>query len=487
LALTPLADTSTSDAPCFSVLAGSESFPQTPGSASFGVWKRNAKKQLPARVRHEVASQRQMAELLEKIILQAHFQDAGSLKTEKKERQLKPPHREPWPSAEDLNNQAVETQRSAIDLLLEQSQLYGESVQEAAQTIKRTGNEEDASAISAGASKQRPGLSRPTTADEHSETSSNHGSVPRRLLPEREEASRSSSRSTSKRVPSKKPGVPRTQSKKKPFTGWSHLRLAATALQPFGGLGGALKKVSGKDKDDHQDEDGSKHEDEQEEGKAEEASEAAQNPTPIKATMFDTCFALSKQYFVPIDEVKKCLEEFKQIDTSGDMLISEAEFEASTRQNLNWPEDQDLPANLARKIKKYFQDMDKDRNDVIDFEEYFDWSMKHRWSEEFLALDDKDMENRQLARQLGVSIAEVERYRRMFDEFDTDGSDEISQSEFVYVIMQIMEVKDPRDISSQRLHRYWQEVDTDASGNVSFQEFLSWMLTKGPEHVKRVW
>ncbi|CAE7226782.1 unnamed protein product [Symbiodinium microadriaticum] len=78
-------------------------------------------------------------------------------------------------------------------------------------------------------------------------------------------------------------------------------------------------------------------------------------------------------------------------------------------------------------------------------------------------------------------------YRRMFDEFDTDGSDEISQSEFVYVIMQIMEVKDPRDISSQRLYRYWQEVDTDASGNVSFQEFLSWMLTKGPEHVKRVW
>ncbi|CAE7942384.1 CYB2 [Symbiodinium necroappetens] len=45
-----------------------------------------------------------------------------------KERQLKPPHREPWPSAEDLNNQAeAQTQKSAIDVLLEQSQLYGES------------------------------------------------------------------------------------------------------------------------------------------------------------------------------------------------------------------------------------------------------------------------------------------------------------------------------------------------------------------------
>lgn len=67
----------------------------------------------------------------------------------------------------------------------------------------------------------------------------------------------------------------------------------------------------------------------------------------------------------------------------------------------------------------------------------------------------------------------------MFDEFDTDGSAEISQAEFVFVIMQILEVKDARDIPTPILNRYWQEVDADSSGEVSFREFLYWMLTKG--------
>eukprot|EP00435_Cladocopium_sp_Y103_P072765 s13_g41.t1 len=86
---------------------------------------------------------------------------------------------------------------------------------------------------------------------------------------------------------------------------------------------------------------------------------------------------------------------------------------------------------------------------------------------------------RQLAREAGVSLSEVERYRAMFDEFDTDGSAEISQAEFVFVIMQILGVKDARDIPTPILNRYWQEVDTDGSGEVSFREFLYWMLTKG--------
>lgn len=41
----------------------------------------------------------------------------------------------------------------------------------------------------------------------------------------------------------------------------------------------------------------------------------------------------------------------------------------------------------------------------------------------------------------------------MFDEFDTDESNEISKPEFVYVIMQILEVKDARDIPIPMLNR----------------------------------
>ena len=45
----------------------------------------------------------------------------------------------------------------------------------------------------------------------------------------------------------------------------------------------------------------------------------------------------------------------------------------------------------------------------------------------------------------------------MFDEFDTDESNEISKPEFVYVIMQILEVKDARDIPIPMLNRGWSE------------------------------
>jgi len=162
------------------------------------------------------------------------------------------------------------------------------------------------------------------------------------------------------------------------------------------------------------------------------------------------------------------------------MLISQEEFEASALQNMGWSgPHEDIPQEVKDRIKKYFQEMDKDANEYIDFEEYFDWALKHQWAEEFLARDEKDLENRQLARQAGIPLFEVENYRQMFDEFDTDGSAEISQAEFVYVIMQIMDVKDARDIPAPILNRYWQEVDADGSGEVSFREFLEWMLTKG--------
>ncbi|CAE7365528.1 unnamed protein product [Symbiodinium natans] len=255
------------------------------------VWRRNGKKQLPARVRHQVNSQRQMTELLEKIILEAHFQGAGSLRPEMKERQLKAPHREPWPCAEELSKQAQDTQRAAIEILLEQSHAYGESVQEAVQEAAHAAPPTSEAAPDPTA---RSKLHTPT--DHNSEDRDNSkGSVIRR--PEHEKEERSPSRSMSKRVPSKKPGLPRTPTVSKKAAGWSHIRLAATALTPFGGLGAALKKTSNSKHHEKEDpeEDASKNEEEQEEGKQEEA-EAAPAQMPAKATMFDTCFALAKQF-----------------------------------------------------------------------------------------------------------------------------------------------------------------------------------------------
>lgn len=439
-------------------------FGDTPPPASareFGLW-RPGKQRLPARIRHEVFLQREMAQLLEKIIDNAHFQDEGNNK-EAKEETLKLPHRENWPTLEfpvawPAQEPAQETKAQPVDVLLQQSSLYRPQNENAAP-------EQKLAVPTEGTAAQETPPSRANSRGSVNKTGEQN-----RMLSKR-------------KVAGKKPAVPKSPSSpvKKSPSGWQHLRLAATAFRPFGGLGDAMKRRE-------ESKQTIEPEDEQEMEGPLEPEEVAQEDEEVKTTsknsVFNMCLDLSKEYLVPLDEVKKCFDEFKQIDTSGDLLISLDEFEASARVNMSWAEDKEMPAELKTRIQKYFQEMDRDSNEVIDFPEYFDWSMKHRWTEEFLARDEKDLENRRLAREAEVSISEVERYRQMFDEFDTDGSEEISQPEFVFVIMQIMEVKDPRDIPTPTLNRYWQEVDTDSSGSVSFREFLFWMLTKGPEMSK---
>ena len=433
---------------------GSVIFGDQPPPASardFGLW-RPGKKRLPQRIRQEVFVQREMAQLLEHIIDTAHFQDEGKPEEIVKEQKFKAPYREAWPTLDFPVTWAPEEKppegpKTDVQTLLQQSNLYSPA------TPQVPSQEEDSTQKSPRASKNiaRSGSKLPA-----------------------EEGSRTPSK---RKLNVKKPAVPKSGLKQS-ASGWQHLRLAATALRPWGGISTAVRKTS-KDKIPTE---GENEEEEEEpvkdEAPAEEAEEEEVKTT--KNSLFYTCMELSKQYLVPLEEVKKILDEFKQIDVSGDMLISQEEFEASALQNMGWSgPHEDIPQEVKDRIKKYFQEMDKDANEYIDFEEYFDWALKHQWAEEFLARDEKDLENRQLARQAGIPLFEVENYRQMFDEFDTDGSAEISQAEFVYVIMQIMDVKDARDIPAPILNRYWQEVDADGSGEVSFREFLEWMLTKG--------
>lgn len=397
--------------------------------------------------------QREMAQLLENIIDTAHFQDEGKPEEIVKEQKFKAPYREAWPTLDFPVTWAPEEKppegpKTDVKTLLQQSNLYS--------PLAAAGNsqEEDNTQKS----------SRP------SENTSSGSKLPA------EESPRTPSK---RKMNVKKPAVPKSGLKQSP-SGWQHLRLAATALRPWGGISDAVRNNPSKEKPPTVPSENEEGEEEpvKDDPPAEEAQEEEVKST--KTSLFYTCVELSKQYLVPLEEVKKILDEFKQIDVSGDMLISQEEFEASALQNMGWSgPHEDIPNDVKDRIKKYFKEMDKNASEFIDFEEYFDWSLKHRWAEEFLARDEKDLENRQLARQAGIPLFEVENYRQMFDEFDTDGSAEISQAEFVYVIMQIMDVKDARDIPAPILNRYWQEVDADCSGEVSFREFLDWMLTKG--------
>jgi hypothetical protein len=81
-----------------------------------------------------------------------------------------------------------------------------------------------------------------------------------------------------------------------------------------------------------------------------------------------------------------------------------------------------------------------------------------------------------IANENEVPPQTIDKLRKRFDEFDTDGSGYIDFEEFAVMFCKLLKVKDPSHFSAQRMKRFWQEVDVDGSGEVDFQEFCTWYL-----------
>eukprot|EP00930_Biecheleria_cincta_P056262 TRINITY_DN42411_c0_g1_i1.p1 TRINITY_DN42411_c0_g1~~TRINITY_DN42411_c0_g1_i1.p1 ORF type:complete len:543 (+),score=96.51 TRINITY_DN42411_c0_g1_i1:98-1726(+) len=186
---------------------------------------------------------------------------------------------------------------------------------------------------------------------------------------------------------------------------------------------------------------------------------------------FEHCVMLSRKHMVDLSEIKRCLVEFRRMDTDGDNCVMIEEFEEYIRGLGYLSENQELPPSIAASFLK----LDTDCNGHIDFEEFVGWALEANWMEGLLVVDPEDLENRALARKHGMSILAVEDHRRHFRKYDEDGSGDINKEEFVDIVIDIMKIKNRDDAPLKRLERCWQEVDTDKSGIVSFEEFLVWM------------
>merc|ERR1712232_215588 len=100
---------------------------------------------------------------------------------------------------------------------------------------------------------------------------------------------------------------------------------------------------------------------------------------------------------------------------------------------------------------------------TLDFDAFCLWSLASTYTEVFLGLDQKERQLRIIARDYGIDIHEVEKVKKIFDRFDTDGSEDINQTEFGSVICALMRAQDLTDIADAKLKRLWREVDLDGS------------------------
>lgn len=186
---------------------------------------------------------------------------------------------------------------------------------------------------------------------------------------------------------------------------------------------------------------------------------------------FNYAVNVAKKHNMSVDEVKIALDEFHRLDKDSNGYLCETEFLEVVRSRANLPPHEPVPKHLRA---KFWAKADSDNSGDVDFEEFLLWSVQSAYTEEILVTDHKERYVRQLARKSGFALTDVERVKKVFDSFDGDGSGVVDESEFREVLIALMKVKNPADVSEKKMKRFWLEVDTDRSGEINFEEFLLW-------------
>jgi len=135
-------------------------------------------------------------------------------------------------------------------------------------------------------------------------------------------------------------------------------------------------------------------------------------------------------------------------------------------------------------IQHAFKMTDTNKDGKISFSEFVDWFATVSFTES-MALDDKEREFREFCKSSGFGLVNIERFRRIFEEVDEDGSGEIDEDEFEKLLLKCGKVPKGIEIPAARFHQLWKEADTDCSGSISFEEFATFYskhfdVTSGP-------
>jgi len=89
-------------------------------------------------------------------------------------------------------------------------------------------------------------------------------------------------------------------------------------------------------------------------------------------------------------------------------------------------------------------------------------------------LSEEEIELREMAKEVGVSVPDAEAVKQIFRSYDKDQSGDLNKEEFQNMVVHFLKIRDKFDVPSKRLDDYWHSIDSDRSGAVEFKEFLSW-------------
>lgn len=187
---------------------------------------------------------------------------------------------------------------------------------------------------------------------------------------------------------------------------------------------------------------------------------------------------LSRKYNLEHFEVKVALRSLDEIARESDKDgMSQNEVATFLQRVFDIPF---VPGDLANQIHQKCCKNAKGDPQEFDINAFLDWYKvaifttvaSLRADQEKLA---KNSSIDQLCDKHGLQKTELDRIKKQFDKYDTDGSGNIEWDEFV-AMMETLMGAGTGDIPIKRLTGFWKEIDRDGSGEVDFEEFVTWFL-----------
>lgn len=210
---------------------------------------------------------------------------------------------------------------------------------------------------------------------------------------------------------------------------------------------------------------------------------AAPSPVPSGAkaktdTQFDFLMTLARKHNLRLDEVRMKYDQFRSFDINGDLVLTQKEFENVVRDMCGLPADEAIPSHL---LSSAWRASDTDNDGVISFEEFLLWCNSVQYTEEMMCPDPEERKLREMARQLGLSVSDIEQLKTKFDKVDTDRKGSIDEDAWKLIVCELARLE-PSDFTNKRWRRYWMDATPgNNAGFISLVAFIMWWTSVSEE------
>lgn len=107
-----------------------------------------------------------------------------------------------------------------------------------------------------------------------------------------------------------------------------------------------------------------------------------------------------------------------------------------------------------------------------DFCEFTSWYCNRAFLE-YVNLTKGQLEVREIGHRLGLTPAEIDHYKALYDKYDINGSGGIDLHEFKELLHICMKCPKTLRMPDSRIMHFWAECDADGSGIVDLKEFIT--------------